>query len=85
MDPVTKPLLTLVTTKPLTKRVTNPVLKLGTTKPGMTPGLRYLTYNDDIQGTASVVVAAIMGAIMLRNPENKDLIGALKDEFEDLI
>jgi len=41
---------------------------------------KFLTYNDDIQGTASVAVAALMGAIKLRNPTCTDLIAELKKE-----
>jgi len=38
---------------------------------------KFLTYNDDIQGTAAVAVAALMGAIKLRKPECTDLVGEL--------
>mmetsp|Transcript_45083 Transcript_45083/g.107140 ORF Transcript_45083/g.107140 Transcript_45083/m.107140 type:complete len:623 (+) Transcript_45083:122-1990(+) len=41
---------------------------------------KYLTYNDDIQGTAAVAVAGIMGAIKIKKPSCTDLIGALKQE-----
>lgn len=41
---------------------------------------KYLCYNDDIQGTASVCVAALMGAIKLRNPRETSLIAALRRE-----
>jgi len=41
---------------------------------------KYLTYNDDIQGTAAVGVAGIMGAIKLKRPSCTDLVGALKEE-----
>ena len=35
---------------------------------------KFLTYNDDIQGTASVAVAAILGAIKIQMPYTTDLI-----------
>jgi malate dehydrogenase (oxaloacetate-decarboxylating)(NADP+) len=41
---------------------------------------QYLTYNDDIQGTAAVAVAGIMGAIKLKSPNTSDLIAAIKEE-----
>merc|ERR1719188_329782 len=41
---------------------------------------KYLTYNDDIQGTAAVAVAGIMGAIKLKSPTTSDLIAAIKEE-----
>lgn len=41
---------------------------------------KYLAYNDDIQGTAAITVAGIMGAIKLKNPKEKDLISALRRE-----
>merc|ERR1711937_378043 len=41
---------------------------------------QFLTYNDDIQGTAAITVAGIMGAIKLKNPKETDLISALSKE-----
>merc|ERR1719420_2637955 len=41
---------------------------------------KFLTYNDDIQGTASVTVAGLLGAVKLRKPECTDLIGELAKE-----
>jgi len=41
---------------------------------------KFLTYNDDIQGTAAVTVAGLLGAIKLRKPECTDLIAELKKE-----
>jgi len=40
----------------------------------------YLTYNDDIQGTAAITVAGILGAIKIKKPTCVDLLGALKSE-----
>merc|ERR1719327_1298243 len=39
---------------------------------------KFLIYNDDIQGTASVAVAGLLGAIKLRKPECTDLISELR-------
>merc|ERR1719207_138322 len=41
---------------------------------------KFLTYNDDIQGTASVTVAALLGAIKLKNPSCTELLAELKKE-----
>ncbi|CAJ1447445.1 unnamed protein product [Effrenium voratum] len=39
---------------------------------------RFLTYNDDIQGTASVTVAAVLGGIKLQNPSATNLLEELR-------
>jgi malate dehydrogenase (oxaloacetate-decarboxylating)(NADP+) len=41
---------------------------------------KFLVYNDDIQGTAAVCVAAVMGSIKLKDPGCTDLIGALREQ-----
>eukprot|EP00931_Biecheleriopsis_adriatica_P063264 TRINITY_DN38273_c0_g1_i1.p1 TRINITY_DN38273_c0_g1~~TRINITY_DN38273_c0_g1_i1.p1 ORF type:complete len:646 (+),score=140.72 TRINITY_DN38273_c0_g1_i1:96-2033(+) len=41
---------------------------------------KYLTYNDDIQGTAAVALAALFGAMKLRDPTCSDLKSALLKE-----
>jgi malate dehydrogenase (oxaloacetate-decarboxylating)(NADP+) len=41
---------------------------------------KHLTYNDDIQGTAAVAVAGVMGALKLKDPSCTDLIGAMRNE-----
>jgi len=41
---------------------------------------KYLCYNDDIQGTAAVTVAGLLGAVKLRDPGCRDLIGRLREQ-----
>ena len=36
---------------------------------------KYLSYNDDIQGTAAVAVAAVLGGIKIQQPAVTDLVG----------
>jgi len=40
----------------------------------------FLTYNDDIQGTAAVTVAALIGAVRLRMPELTDVMSELRKQ-----
>jgi len=39
---------------------------------------KFLCYNDDIQGTASVAVAAVLGAVKIQKPECTDLITEMR-------
>jgi len=39
---------------------------------------KFLTYNDDIQGTASIIVAAVLGGIKLQKPECTTLLKELQ-------
>merc|ERR1711957_293098 len=39
---------------------------------------KFLTYNDDIQGTASVAMAALLGAVKLQKPNCTDLVAELR-------
>ncbi|CAK8991520.1 NADP-dependent malic enzyme (NADP-ME) (Malic enzyme 1), partial [Durusdinium trenchii] len=41
-------------------------------------GEKFLTYNDDIQGTASIIVAAALGGIKLQKPECTSLLKELQ-------
>jgi len=41
---------------------------------------KFLTYNDDIQGTAAITVAALMGAAKLKAPDHTDFSEALRHE-----
>eukprot|EP00944_MAST-04C_sp_MAST-4C-sp1_P010063 g10063.t1 len=40
----------------------------------------FLTYNDDIQGTAAVTVAGILGALKLKYPKETDLLKKVRNE-----
>ena len=44
---------------------------------------RFLTYNDDIQGTAAVTISGILGALKIKNPAETDIIGALSRETRE--
>mmetsp|Transcript_46618 Transcript_46618/g.129674 ORF Transcript_46618/g.129674 Transcript_46618/m.129674 type:complete len:611 (-) Transcript_46618:97-1929(-) len=39
---------------------------------------KFLSYNDDIQGTAAVAVAAVLGAVKIQKPECTDLIAEIR-------
>merc|ERR1712007_256634 len=39
---------------------------------------KFLTYNDDIQGTASVAIAALLGAVKIQQSKCRDLVGELR-------
>merc|ERR1712147_99531 len=41
---------------------------------------KYVSYNDDIQGTAAICCAGILGGIKIKNPEAKDLISLLPQQ-----
>jgi malate dehydrogenase (oxaloacetate-decarboxylating)(NADP+) len=41
---------------------------------------KYISYNDDIQGTAAVCVAGILGSVKIKNPEVTDLVSKLSQE-----
>jgi len=41
---------------------------------------KFCSYNDDIQGTAAICVAGILGSIKIKNPSVEDLIGLLPRE-----
>jgi len=40
---------------------------------------KFLTYNDDIQGTAAVAVAAVLGGIKIQMPNETNLIGKMRE------
>lgn len=41
---------------------------------------KFLTYNDDIQGTAAVAIAGVLGGIKIQNPSATDLISEMRSK-----
>merc|ERR1712166_614289 len=41
---------------------------------------KYVSYNDDIQGTAAVTCAGILGSLKIKNPDATDLLSLLQHE-----
>lgn len=39
---------------------------------------KFLTYNDDIQGTAAVAIAAVLGAVKIDRPQATSLVGEMR-------